>query len=194
VGAVNRAHVLQTERLVLRDWRPADVAAFAEINADPRIVENLPGTLTRAQMAEMVERIAAHFAEHGHSLWAVEVPGVAESIGFIGLQTVPADLPFAPAVEVEWRLAAAHWGHGYATERTRAAVGFAFGPAGLPGERLGMTRDPAKDFDHPRLPVGHRLRPHVLYRRTRPEPNAANAPAARCGDGRAPHGRIEPWR
>ena len=87
---------------------------------------------------------------------------------------------FTPAVEVGWRLAAGHWGHGYATEAAREAVSYGFDEAGLDEivsftvpanvrsrrvmERLGMTRDPAEDFDHPVVPAGHSLRRHVLYR------------------------------
>jgi ribosomal-protein-alanine N-acetyltransferase len=132
----------------------------------------------------VVERIRAHFAEHGFGLWAVEVAEDGALAGFVGLQVPHFEAAFTPCVEVGWRLGRAHWGRGYATEAARAALDHGFGPAGLreivsftvPAnrrsravmERLGMVRDPADDFDHRSLPEGHRLRRHVLYRIRRP--------------------------
>ena len=100
----------------------------------------------------------------------------------VGLHRARAELPFAPAVEVEWRLHPDHWGHGYATEAAAASLQFGFDEAGLDEivaytttlngrsqavmERIGMERDRAGDFDHPRLPEGSPLRRHVLYRVT----------------------------
>jgi ribosomal-protein-alanine N-acetyltransferase len=171
---------LRTPRLVLRGFRAEDLDAFAALNADPRVMEHFPSTLTRAQSDALVARIDAHFAQHGFGLWAVEVPGGAGFIGYTGLSRVTFAAPFTPCVEVGWRLAAAHWGNGFATEAARAAVEFAFGalqldevvsftvPANVRSrrvmEKLGMVRDPAGDFDHPLLPESHRLRCHVLYR------------------------------
>ena len=129
----------------------------------------------------MVDRIEAGFAADGFGLWAVEVAGGPPFIGFVGLAVPRFEAHFTPAVEVGWRLAREHWGRGYATEAARAALDYGFGTVGLEEvvsltvpantrsiavmERLGMTRDPADDFDHPRLPEGHRLRRHVLYRK-----------------------------
>ena len=174
---------LVTERLVLRTWRPEDRAPFAALNADPVVVEYLAGPLDRAASDALVSNHEAHWAAEGFGMWAVEVPGVAPFVGSVGLRRVPAGLPFTPAVEVAWRLARQFWGHGYATEAARAAVTFGFDPAGLDEvvsftavgnarsrrvmERLGMTRDAAGDFEHPRLAVGDPLRAHVLYRQLR---------------------------
>jgi ribosomal-protein-alanine N-acetyltransferase len=160
--------VLTTARLVLRPWRDDDLAPFAALNADRRVMEFFPAVLSRAESDALAARIRLHMDAHGFGLWAVEAPGVAPFIGFVGLMTVPAALPFAPAVEVGWRLAREHWGRGYATEAARAAVEFGFGVLGLnrPSravmERLGMTH--SADFEHPSIPAGHPLRPHVLYR------------------------------
>jgi ribosomal-protein-alanine N-acetyltransferase len=142
-------------------------------------MEFLPAA-SRAEIDAFIQRIKTHFAEHGFGWWAVEVPGVAPFIGFIGLAVPRFEAPFMPAIEVGWRLASAHWGKGYATEGARAALEFGFTQLGLEEivsftvpanarslrvmERLGMTHDPAEDFDHPRLPEGHPLRRHVLYR------------------------------
>lgn len=171
---------LRTERLVLRDWRPSDRSAFAAMSADPRLMRFLGPTLSRVESDALVDRIEAHFAERRFGPWAVEVPGVAEFIGFVGLSTARFAAPFNPCVEVAWRLGAEHWGRGYATEAARAALRFGFEQLGLTEilafttvgnrasravmERLGMSRDPRDDFEHPALPPGDPLRPHVLYR------------------------------
>ena len=177
--------MLTTPRLRLRAWRDADLPAFAALNADPAVVEFLPGRLDRAESDAMTTRVRAHWAEHGFGLWAVEVPGGTPFIGYVGLSVPRFEAAFTPCVEIGWRLAAAHWGHGYATEAARAALAYGFGELRLAEmvsftvpanrrsravmERLGMHRDPAEDFDHPGLPAGHPLQRHVLYRLGRPE-------------------------
>lgn len=176
--------MIQTERLLLRQWRDEDLDPFAELNADPAVMEFFPSVLTTAESDAAAAGNRAHIAEHGWGLWAAEVFDTGEFIGFIGLWSVPAEFPFSPAVEVGWRLARSHWGRGYATEGARAAVYFGFGDLGLEEivsmttlsnerswrvmEKLGMTRNPADDFDHPRVPEGHPLRRHVLYRLQKP--------------------------
>ncbi len=171
---------LSGERVRLRRWRAEDRDAFAAMNADPRVMEFFRSTLDRAGSDAMVARIGTHFAEHGFGLWAIEVPGVAPFVGFAGLTVARFEAPFTPCVEIGWRFALEHWGHGYATEAARLALGHGFGPLGLREivsftsttnhrsravmERLGMRRDTADDFDHPNLPEGHPLRRHVLYR------------------------------
>jgi RimJ/RimL family protein N-acetyltransferase len=172
--------MIRTSRLVLRPWREADLAPFAALNADPAVNEYLPGPMVRAESDAMAGRIAAHFERHGFGLWAVEIPGVALFVGFVGLAVPPFEAHFTPCVEVGWRLARDAWGHGYATEGARAALAHGFGRLGLAEivsmtvpanarsrrvmERIGMGRSAEDDFDHPRLPVGHPLRRHVLYR------------------------------
>jgi ribosomal-protein-alanine N-acetyltransferase len=180
---------VRTERLLLRGWRPDDLPRYAALNADPEVIEFLPGPLTYEQSAAHVDRIRVHFAEHGFGLWAVDVleppaGGAGGFVGFVGLSVPGFTAPFTPCVEVGWRLARAAWGHGYASEGARAALAFGVGPAGLDEivsftavsnfrsqavmARIGMVRDPAADFDHPSLPAHHPLRPHVLYRYPRP--------------------------
>ena len=173
---------LRGERVLLRSWTEDDLAPFAALNADPRVMEHYPATLTRGESDAFVrERVEPHFAEHGFGLWAVEVPGAAPFVGYVGLSVPGFEAHFTPCVEIGWRLGFEHWGKGYATEAARVAIEFGFSEAGLdeivsftvPGnrrsiavmERLGMTH--AGEFDHPRLPTGHRLRRHVLYRLTR---------------------------
>lgn len=146
-------------------------------------MEHFPSTSTRERSKDDIATFEARFEELGYGLWAVEVPGVAPCIGFIGLNPATFAAPFTPAVEVGWRLARPYWGRGYVSAGARAALRFGFDSVGLdeivsfttPGntrswrvmERIGMTRDPAGDFDHPRIPEGHPLRRHVLYRISR---------------------------
>lgn len=179
---------LRTPRLVLRAWREADLPAFAALNADPAVMEFMPGRLDRAASDAMVGRLRTAWDQHGLGVWAVEAPGVAGCVGCVGLAVPRFQAAFTPCVEILWRLSSAHWGCGYATEAARAALAFGFDtfdlpeivaftvPANRPSravmERLGMqTRSPADDFDHPGLPAGHPLRRHVLYRLLRPGPS-----------------------
>ena len=171
---------LRSERLLLRRWRPADLAPFAQLNADPRVTEYLPARLTRAESDAFAARIESHFAERGFGLFAVEVLGGAPFVGFVGLSVPRFTAPFTPCVEIGWRLAAEHWGAGYASEAARAVLRFGFESLGLDEivsftvvanarsravmERIGMTHDAADDVDHPALAEGHPLRRHVLYR------------------------------
>jgi RimJ/RimL family protein N-acetyltransferase len=171
---------LRTERLRLRRWAEADREPFAALNADPEVMEFFPAPLSREQSDLLIERIETGFERHGFGLWALEPLESGELIGFAGLAVPPFEAHFTPAVEVGWRLARPAWGNGYATEAGRAALAHGFGRLGLEEivsmtsignarsravmERLGMTRDPADDFEFPTLPPGHPLRPHVLYR------------------------------
>ncbi len=170
---------LTTQRLVLREWRDEDRQPYAELNADPEVMAHYPATLSRAQSDRHVERIAEHFATHGFGLWAVQRREDDRFIGFVGLQWVPFEEHFTPAVEVGWRLARDTWGQGYATEGARRAAQYAFEELGRSEllamtqagntrsmavmRRLGMTRDPADDFVYP--PAGEPgSEPFVLYR------------------------------
>lgn len=173
---------LRTDRLLLRAWRDSDREPFAVMNADPEVVEHLRGPLSRADSDAFVGRIEASWARNGYGLWAVEVADGPAFIGYVGLWDARFAAPFTPAVEVGWRLARPFWGNGYATEGARAALAYGFGAARLPEiltftatinlrsravmERLGMARDPDGDFEHPLVPDGDPLRPHVLYRLT----------------------------
>lgn len=181
---MNLPSELRTERLLLRRWREADRAAFAAMNADPRVMEHFPAMLSRAESDALADGIEARFQERGFGLWAVEVVGDAPFIGFVGLSVPRFETAFTPCVEIGWRLAAEHWGRGYAPEGARAALAFGFDALGLAEivsftvpanvrsrrvmEKIGMTHDPGGDFDHPLLPEGHRLMRHVLYRIQRP--------------------------
>jgi RimJ/RimL family protein N-acetyltransferase len=172
---------LSTERLTLRQWRDADLDPWAALNADPEVREYFPEILTREQCAGSLARFAGEIGERGWGFWAVEVTATGEFIGMTGLDPVDAGMPFE-GVEIGWRLARGGWGHGYATEAARAALGYGFETLGLAEilavttlgnrrsqavmRRLAMTRDPAEDFDDPETPPGP-LRRSVLYRLSR---------------------------
>jgi len=143
-------------------------------------MEFLPQPLSREESDALSERIETHFEQHGFGLFAVEVTDSAPFIGFVGLSIPRFEAAFTPCVEIGWRIAAPCWNHGYGTEAARAALAFGFDQLGLDEivsftvpanvrsrrvmEKLGMTYDPAEDFDHPVLPRDHRLSRHVLYR------------------------------
>lgn len=181
---------LTTQRLTLRPWRHDDVDAFTALCNDPDVMAHYPALQTREQCAAGIARQQAHFAQHGFGLWAMERTDTPGFIGYTGIQHVPFEAAFTPAIELGWRLAREHWGHGYASEAARAAIAFAFEtlrvqelvafviPANARSvavcERLGMTHDAAGDFDHPRIAsgarsiAGHPQQRHALYRLRRP--------------------------
>jgi ribosomal-protein-alanine N-acetyltransferase len=174
---------ITTERLLLRDWQAADGAPLARLNADARVTEHLGDVLARNASDALIEGFVARWASDGYGVWAIERLEDGVFLGFAGLNSPSFEAHFTPAVEIEWRLAYEAWGHGYATESARAALRFGFENRGLEEivsftvaanarslavmKRLGMTRDPRDDFDHPGQPAGHRLCRHVLYRLSR---------------------------
>ena len=174
---------LKTKRLILRPWKETDWAAFAAMNADPRVMEYYPSTLSKEESDQVARRMQSKFEEKGWGLWAVGIPGIADFIGYIGLNhldpsTFP--VPFVPAIEIGWRLAFEHWGKGYATEGAKAALAYGFETLNLDEivaftavqnmrsrrimEKIDMHSDAKDDFDNPKLPDGHALKRHVLYR------------------------------
>ena len=169
---------LRTERLIMRPWRDGDREPFAALTADPQVMEHFPALLSRAEADEFVDERMAEFEQRGWGLWALEAEG--RFIGYTGLAVPGFEEHFTPATEIGWRIARAAWGHGYVTEAARVALAYGFEELRLEEivsftvpenrrsravmERLGMTHDPAEDFEHPGLPEGHPLRLHVLYR------------------------------
>ena len=175
--------VIETDRLILRQWKSSDVEPFVSLNADSRVMEFFPATLSRAETEAMIATAEERISRDGFGLWAAEVKGTKVFIGFIGLSVLGYPLPFSPCVEVGWRLAFDYWGRGYAQEGARAALAFGFDKLGLEEivsftsvsnlrsrhvmDRIGMTYDVQGDFDHPKLPEHHPLKRHVLYRKVR---------------------------
>lgn len=171
-----------TERLRLRQWRAADREPFAALNADPTVMEFFPARLSRVESDSMANRCEGLITERGWGFWAVETRTTREFIGLVGLHTTAPELPFSPGIEISWRLAAQHWGKGYATEAARAVLRVGFAQLRFPDivaftavgnirsravmERIGM-RDIKDTFEHPNIPVGSALRTHCWYRVTR---------------------------
>jgi RimJ/RimL family protein N-acetyltransferase len=169
---------LRTDRLLLRGWRESDLEPWAAMNADPEVREHFPELLTREQSAASMARFQEELDQRGYGWWAVEVQATGEFIGFAGLDPVDEEMPFT-GVEIGWRLARSAWGHGYATEAALAILAFGSDTLALPEilamtsttnlrsqavmRRIGMTHDPADDFDDPTVPDGP-LRRTVLYR------------------------------
>jgi RimJ/RimL family protein N-acetyltransferase/8-oxo-dGTP pyrophosphatase MutT (NUDIX family) len=172
--------MITTQRLILRPWKEADFDSFAQLNADPSVMEYFPGLLSRKESDRLAERICLNIKEQGWGFWAVSIPDVADFIGFIGLAPVKFVTDFTPAIEVGWRLAYDFWNKGYATEGARAALKYGFETLRLDEivsftamdnrrsrhvmEKIGMYHDEKSDFDHPKLPEEHPLRRHALYR------------------------------
>jgi RimJ/RimL family protein N-acetyltransferase len=176
---------VETERLILRQWRDADRGPFAALNADPEVMRYFPAPYTPDESNEAIDRQTKWIAERGWGLWAVEVRETGRFIGFVGLSVPRHELPFLPCVEIGWRLAKEAWGQGFASEAARASLAYGFdvlklteivsftalanGPSRRVMERIGM-RDTGRDFGHPAVPEGHALRRHCLYAITADEP------------------------
>jgi|tagenome__1003787_1003787.scaffolds.fasta_scaffold20075074_2 RimJ/RimL family protein N-acetyltransferase len=185
--------VLTTARLRLHTWSDEDAESLYRLSTDPEVMRFFPSMPTREQVFGLVERHRENLATGRPGLFAVSLiepddagvstsstSGPTELIGFVGLATPSFDAPFMPCVEIGWRLAKRAWGRGYATEAGQAVLAHGFDTLGVPEvvsftavlnepsiavmRRLGMHRDPAEDFDHPRVPEGHPVRRHVLYR------------------------------
>lgn len=171
----------ETERLFLRQWVPADREPFAAMNADSRVMEFFPARLTRAESDAIADRCESVIRERGWGFWAAELKASREFIGFVGLHTPSAELPFSPCVEIGWRLSFSHWGKGLASEAARGALRVGFTSLGLNEivsftavrnsrsravmERLNMCK--SGTFEHPQVPEVSSLRLHYLYRLSR---------------------------
>jgi len=171
---------LRTPRVLLRQWKDSDSDAWAAMNADPEVRRYFPTVLNRAEAQAEADRIRGAIAQRGWGMWALEIPGVHPFAGFVGLSVPGYEAPWMPAVEIGWRLAPTAWHQGYASEGATAALAFAFTHLELPQvvalsvptntpshnvmHRIGMLRDAAADFDHPRVPEDSPLRRHILHR------------------------------
>ncbi|MGB6517537.1 MAG: GNAT family N-acetyltransferase, partial [Candidatus Cybelea sp.] len=176
---------IETPRLMLRAWCDADVEPWVAMNADLRVTEFLGRAYTRELSEASAAAIRRALDENGYGWWAVEVREGAAFAGVIALQKVPFSAAFTPATEIGWRFSFENWGRGYATEGAKAALDFAFtelhwneviaftAATNLRSQRvmqrLGMTHNPADDFDHPKLEPDDPLRRHVLYRIKNPD-------------------------
>lgn len=172
---------LETSRLLLRPWEDRDRAAFAAINADAEVRRYYyPAILSPAETDDMIDRCRDHLARHGFGFLALEAREDGHLIGGLGLSRPGPEVPGAPEIEIGWILGRTDWRRGYALEAASACLAQAWAGLGVrevvgytstinaPSrrlmEKLGMTRAAADDFEDTTVPVGHELRPHVLYR------------------------------
>jgi RimJ/RimL family protein N-acetyltransferase len=176
--------VLETERLILRPWEDRDRAPLAAILGDPHVRRFYPAPATPEETSAQIDNAIARAAENGFHLQAAELRETGRLIGLIGIGVIPditrAAINGQPRVEIGWQFDKAVWGRGLAPEGARAWLRYGFDTLRLPEivaftaeinlpsrrvmEKLGMSRDPADDFDHPRVAEGSPLRRHVLYR------------------------------
>jgi RimJ/RimL family protein N-acetyltransferase len=177
--------MIETDRLILRQWKESDRDIFAELNADQDNMAFFPKTYNRSESDAFIDKTIELIATNGFGLFAVEVKETSQFIGFVGLASPPYETPFTPCTEIGWRLHKNSWGNGYATEAACAVLDFAFtelkkdeivsftSPLNLPSinvmKKIGLKRDESGDFDHPRIEPGHELRRHILYRITAQE-------------------------
>jgi RimJ/RimL family protein N-acetyltransferase len=198
--------LIETERLILRRWRAGDLALYAAMMADPEVTYWLGGGQSEAEAKAHVVRMESMFESEGFGIWALERKADGAFLGSAGLAVIREDIPLAPAIEVGWRLARDAWGHGYATEAARAAIDDGFARLGLAEivtftaasnlrsqavmERLGLERDPTRDFDHPKLAPGHPLRGHVVYA-VRARAAASAAPRRMASGSGGPEGASQ---
>jgi RimJ/RimL family protein N-acetyltransferase len=175
---------LKTKRLILRQWRDEDYEPFARLNADPKVMEHFPSTLTKVQSDVMATTLKTLISQNGWGFWVMEEKETGLFVGALGLHEPTENLPFLPCVEIGWRLAYEHWGKGYATEAGKEVLRYAFEDLKLEEvvsftavankrsrdlmKRLGM-KNSYENFEHSALPQGHRLREHVLYKISKDE-------------------------
>jgi RimJ/RimL family protein N-acetyltransferase len=171
---------IETDRLILREWKEEDIGPFAKLNADPAVMEFFPSTLTYPETEILMKKLQARFRDDGFSFFATHLKTTSEFIGFIGLNKPVFNAPFMPAVEIGWRIASHHWNKGYATEGAKACLDFGFTELGLKEivsftaeinirsirimEKIGMHQDQQGSFLHPLVVDSSPLKKHVLYR------------------------------
>ena len=176
--------IIETDRLILRQWKDSDRKPFAELNSDAEVMKHFPNILDESGSKQLVERLKAHIDEKGWGFWAVELKDTKDFIGLVGINSPSDNLPFIPSIEVGWRLSRKFWGRGYATEAAKASLKFAFEnlaadeivsfttvqnkPSQSVMKRIGMV-NVQENFQHPSVAVGSRHREHVLFKITKEE-------------------------
>ena len=175
--------ILETERLILRTWVDEDLESMFAINQDTKVMEYFPGLQDLQMTKNFIDKVNAHFENHGYSLYAAIRKDTNEFIGFIGLLIADFESHFTPATEIGWRLSSSHWGKGFATEGAKAVLDYAFRVLKIPEivsftaagnaksirvmQKIGLQHNEADDFDHPKLDDTSPLKRHVLYRLSR---------------------------
>ena len=176
---------LETERLIIRNWLEQDRELFYRINSDDRVMEFFPFRRDRAAANELLDILRRKITENGYGFTAIALRETNQAIGFCGLADISPEDGFpGTGVEIGWRLASEFWGKGYASEAARKLLEFAFDELDKPEvvsfavhtnhrsfavmKRIGMKRDPSRDFDHKKVPETHPdLKRHLVYALTR---------------------------
>lgn len=177
--------MIETARLILRNWRDGDIAPFHHMGNDPEVMRYLGPPMSIADAEAARTRMDGFVASHGYCFWALERKSDGAFLGFCGLKPGPVGTPLHEDIEIGWRLARDYWGNGYAREAAEASIAWGWVQTDTPQiaamtvisntnswglmERLGMTRMVHEDFNHPALPEGDPLRRHIVYRINRPE-------------------------
>jgi RimJ/RimL family protein N-acetyltransferase len=177
--------LLETDRLILRNWLEADRELFHEINSDEQVMQFFPMRRNRYQSDQMMDHVRDGISRNGFGFTPVELKKTGECLGFCGIHYCGEELNLpAGTVEIGWRLSPRHWGKGYASEAAKKWLEFAFLKLDLNEivsfavrdnlasiavmKRIGMTADPKLDYDHQSVPKHMpELRPHVLYALTK---------------------------
>jgi len=175
---MGRTNGLESSRLILREWKKEDYEPFAKLSADTKVMEYFPNILSKKESDDLADKLQRHISQKGWGIWVVEEKLSGNFIGFMGLHNIEDDLPFMPCVEIAWRLSYEYWGKGYATEAAKEVLRFAFEELELDEvvsftavinkrsealmQRIGM-KNTGKNFEHPAVVEGDRLREHVLY-------------------------------
>ena len=100
----------ETKRLLLRQWRDDDLGPMSEICADPEVMHFLSAKRDRETTRSRIAAWSSHISRHGWGFWAAELKQTRTLIGFVGMSYLAEDHPFAPGVELGWRLGKQHWG------------------------------------------------------------------------------------
>jgi len=176
--------MIETPRLILRPYTEADRDAFAALNGHPEIGMWLAGVMDREASDAMMDRISGQIAEQGFGFWGAERKADGRLVGMIGLLVMGEGLPAPGAIELAWRVHPDAQGTGLATEGAAAARDWAFANLDIDEvvaitaetnvrsqgvmTKIGLVRDPSRDFDHPKLAEDHPLRRHVFFAQKRP--------------------------
>ena len=169
---------IETQRLLLRDWKEEDIEPFAVLNSDTEVMRYFLQPLTAEESVAFYRRMKDEFIQYGYGLYAIEKKDDGAFIGFTGFHNITFEVNFAPGIEIGWRIRQEDWNKGYVTEAAQACLAYA--QKRLPFklvwsftslrnkasqrvmQKIGMEK--AGEFLHPNVPNGHPLKEHVLYR------------------------------
>ena len=175
--------IIETLRLILRQWRQSDAQPYVKLNADPDVMEYFPSIKTPGETLAQIDRISDYIDQKGFGFFAVERKDNRQLIGFTGVCEPGFNAHFTPCIEIGWRLSKENWGQGFATEAALACLDFGFGKLQFSEiysftsihnnrsekvmQRIGMNK--TGEFDHPLIADGHWLKRHVVYKISSPK-------------------------